>query len=114
VDILPRAACTLLGQRRAVVIKLQRDAHHVIALVLQHRRHDRGIDAARHGDDDPRVGGGLGQAKRIQGQIAHRFRIGLKVRDPQEYRKIAVTHKAAFHRLLNQRAHSAARVRLSR
>ena len=41
--------------RRAVVVKLQRDADDVVALGLEQRRRHRGIDAARHGDDDAGV-----------------------------------------------------------
>ena len=66
VDVAARAARALLGQCRAVVIELQRHAHHVIAFLGQLRRHDRAVDAARHGDDDPRLGGRLGEAERIE------------------------------------------------
>jgi hypothetical protein len=61
IDILTRAAGALLGQRHTVIVKLQRHADHVIALLLQERSHDRAVDAARHCDDDPRVGRGLGK-----------------------------------------------------
>ena len=46
----------LLGravQRRAVVVELQSDTDHFIALRLEQRGRDGGIDAARHGDNDP-------------------------------------------------------------
>ena len=56
VDILPGAAGAFLLLHR-VGIKLQRDAHHVIALALEQRRGDGGIHAARHGGDDPAFGG---------------------------------------------------------
>jgi hypothetical protein len=55
VDVLPRAAGALAVGRRAVVVKLQRDADHVIALVLQQRGRDGGIDAAGHRDDNAGV-----------------------------------------------------------
>ena len=55
VDVLAGAAGALAVGRRAVVVKLQRDADDVVALGLQQRRRDRGIDAARHGDDDAGV-----------------------------------------------------------
>ncbi len=65
VDILPRTASALLGQRRPVIVKLQRHADHVIALFRQLRGHNRAIHAARHGNDDARLAGRLGKAKRI-------------------------------------------------
>ena len=55
VDVLTRAAGALAVGGGAVVVKLQRDADHVIALGLQQRRGHRGIDAAGHGDDDAGV-----------------------------------------------------------
>ena len=55
VDVLAGAAGALAVRRRAMVVKLQRDADDVVALGLEQRRRDRGIDAARHGDDDARV-----------------------------------------------------------
>src|SRR5680860_176524 len=41
----------LYDHGQAVVVELQRDAHHVIALRRQEGRDHGGIDAARHGDD---------------------------------------------------------------
>jgi hypothetical protein len=66
VDVDPRAAGAFLGQRRAMIVKLQRHAHHVIAFFGQHRRHDRAVHAARHGHDDAGLGRRLGEAKRIE------------------------------------------------
>ena len=43
--------------RRAMVVKLQRDADDVVALGLEQRRGHRRIDAAGHGDDDPGLRG---------------------------------------------------------
>ena len=54
VDVLAGAAGALAVHGGAVVVELQRDADDVVALALQQRRDDRGIDAARHGDDDAR------------------------------------------------------------
>ncbi len=51
VDVLAGAAGALAVGGGAVVVELQRDADDVIALGLQQRGRDRGIDAARHGDD---------------------------------------------------------------
>ena len=62
-NIPPRTAGALLGQRRAMVIKLQGDAHDVIAFFSQHRRHDRTVDPTRHRHHHPRLGGRLGQAQ---------------------------------------------------
>ena len=59
VDILPGAARALAMCRFAVVVKLHRDADHVIALGGEQRRRDRRIDPARHRDDDAGVGRGL-------------------------------------------------------
>jgi hypothetical protein len=42
--------------RRAMVVELQRDADHVVAGIGEQRRRDGGIDPARHGDDNARVG----------------------------------------------------------
>ena len=39
--------------RAAVIVELQRDAEDVVALVLEERRHHRGIHAARHCHDHP-------------------------------------------------------------
>ena len=44
----------------ALIVELHGDADHVIALLFQQRRHDRGIHPARHGDNHPRVAGRLG------------------------------------------------------
>ena len=52
----PAQQAPLRWVARAVVVELQRDADHVVAGLGQQRRGDRGIDAARHGDDDARVG----------------------------------------------------------
>ena len=55
VDVLAGAAGALAVRRRAMVVELQRDADDVVALGLEQRRDDRGIDAAGHGDDDAGV-----------------------------------------------------------
>ena len=54
-DVAPGAAGALAMRRGAVVVKLQGDADDVIALGLEQGGRHRGIDAAGHGDDDPRV-----------------------------------------------------------
>ncbi|GAA0004067.1 hypothetical protein BRDID11002_40680 [Bradyrhizobium diazoefficiens] len=55
VDVLAGAAGALAMGRRAMVVELERDADDVVALSLEQRSRRRGIDAARHGDDDPGV-----------------------------------------------------------
>ena len=55
IDVLPGAAGALAVGGGAVVVELQRDADHVIALGLEQRGGHRGIDAAGHGDDDTGV-----------------------------------------------------------
>ena len=54
-DVAPGAAGALAVGGGAVVVKLQGHADDVVALRLEQRGRDRGIDAAGHGDDDPRV-----------------------------------------------------------
>ena len=63
VNVLPGAAGALAMGGRAMIVELQGDADDVIALGLQQRGRHRRIDAARHGDDNPRV---LGTAFDIQ------------------------------------------------
>ena len=55
VDVAPRAAGALAVGSRAMVVELQCDADHVVALGLKQRGCYRGVDAARHGDDDARI-----------------------------------------------------------
>ena len=55
VDVLAGAAGALAVGRRAMIVELEGDPDDVVALRLEQRRGHRGIDAARHGDDDPDV-----------------------------------------------------------
>jgi hypothetical protein len=55
VNIATGAAGALAMGRGAMIVKLQRNADHVIAGVGQERRRDRGIDAAGHRDHDARI-----------------------------------------------------------
>ena len=55
VNVAPGAAGALAVRGFAVIIKLHRDAHDVIALLLQQSGDDARVDAARHGDDDARL-----------------------------------------------------------
>ena len=67
VDVLAGAAGALAVRRRAVIVKLQGDADDVVALALQQPGHDRGIDAAGHGDDDASLVRRLGKVEGIHG-----------------------------------------------
>ncbi|GEP08680.1 hypothetical protein MGN01_05250 [Methylobacterium gnaphalii] len=51
--------------RGAMVVELQRDADDLVALALQQSGHDRGIDAAGHGDDNACLVGRLRKIERI-------------------------------------------------
>jgi hypothetical protein len=66
VDILPGAAGALPVRCLAMIVKLQGDAHDVVALASQQAGDHGGIHAARHCDDNARVLGALGNIKRIQ------------------------------------------------
>lgn len=57
VDILTGAAGAGPVHRRAMIVKLQRDAENVVALAFEKPRHDGRVDAAGHGDDDARIFG---------------------------------------------------------
>ena len=50
--------------RLAMIVELQRDPDHLGAGARGERGHDRAVDPARHGDDDP----GLAE-RRAQGEI---------------------------------------------
>ena len=71
-DVLPGAARALLLDGRAMIVELQRDTDHVIALRLQHGGHDRAVDSARHGSDDARFRGRFGKSKRVHAAIPGR------------------------------------------
>jgi len=53
-DVLAGAAGALAADRGAVVVKLERDADHLIARARQQGRGDRRIHPSRHGRDDSR------------------------------------------------------------
>ena len=55
VDVAAGAAGALAVGSRAMIVKLQRDPDHVIALGLQQGSRHRRVDAAGHGDHDPCV-----------------------------------------------------------
>ena len=54
-DVAAGAAGALAVRGGAVIVELQGHADDVIALGLEQGGGDRGVDAARHGDDDARV-----------------------------------------------------------
>ena len=66
-DVLAGAAGAGLADGDAMVIELQGDAHDVVALLLQQRRRDRRIDAARHRDHHAGVAGRLVDTEGIPG-----------------------------------------------
>ncbi len=68
VDVAAGAAGALPVGRGAVVVELERDADDVVALALQQAGHHRGIDAARHGDDDARLVRRLRKIERVHGR----------------------------------------------
>ena len=53
VDVAAGAAALRPPDRLAMIVKLERDADHLGAAARGERGHDRAVDAARHGDDDP-------------------------------------------------------------
>ena len=44
-----------------MIVELQRHPDHLGAAARGERGDDRAVDAARHGDDDPRLGGGAAE-----------------------------------------------------
>jgi hypothetical protein len=66
VDVLPCAARALAMRGDAVIVKLHRQSDDVVTLAREQCRHDAGVDAARHRDDDARVRRRLGQAQGIE------------------------------------------------
>ncbi len=109
VDVAAGAAGALLGQRRAVVVELQRDADDVVALFGKLGGHDRAVDAARHGHDHARLGRGLGEAQGVQILGAIEGHGGLRSGQARqvrasggEYRKMRTTNNPAFHRPLSR------------
>ena len=60
VDVGAGAAGAFRLNGDPVVIELERDPHHIIALLVKQRGGDRRIDTAGHGDDDPCLGWRLG------------------------------------------------------
>jgi hypothetical protein len=54
-NVLASAARTGAMHCRTMIVKLQRYANNIIAFTFENACHNRGIDAARHGDDNARV-----------------------------------------------------------
>ena len=80
VNVLARAAAALPARRRAVVVELQGDADDVVAGPRQECGDNRGIDAARHRDDDARaLARRAGRARGVRG-VAKRVRNQLPMR----------------------------------
>src|SRR6516162_10544216 len=70
-DVLAGTTCTLMPDRGAVVVKLQRDADDLEAPLDQQSRSHRRIDAARHRDDDAVVGGLAGEVWFLEPRSRH-------------------------------------------
>jgi hypothetical protein len=49
-----------------MVVELERDADHIVALAPQKGRDDRGVDPSGHGDDHPGVGRTPRQMKAVE------------------------------------------------
>ena len=103
-NIAPRTTCALFGQRRPMIIKLQGDAHHVIAFLGQLRRNDRAVNAPRHRHHHPCLGRRLGKAQGIQRMIkGHGGPVWGKSQKPAfetQYRKIRHTLNPCVSQLL--------------
>ncbi len=69
VDVLAGAAGSGLNHRFPVVVELERDAHHVIALIGEHGGGDGAVDAARHSHHHPRFRWNPVKAQRINRDI---------------------------------------------
>jgi hypothetical protein len=74
VDVLPGAAGALAVGRRAMIVKLQRDADDIVALGLQQRSRRRGVDAARHGNDDPGILRTTFEIQTVEHELKRAFR----------------------------------------
>ncbi len=61
VNVAAGAAALRPTDRRAMIVELKRDSDHLGAGAGGERGHDRAVDAAGHGDDDPRLAGGAGK-----------------------------------------------------
>ena len=51
-NVLASTAAARAADRRAMIVKLERDADRLGAARRRQGGHDRAVDAARHGDDD--------------------------------------------------------------
>ena len=71
VNIAPGTARALFGQGSAMIVKLQGDTHHVVALFGKHRRHHRTVDPARHRHHHARLRREFGNSERIERLIQH-------------------------------------------
>ena len=65
-NVLAGAAGALAANRLAMVVELERDADHVIALTLEEGSDHGGVDASGHGDDHPGVSRTPRQMKAVE------------------------------------------------
>ena len=68
VDVLAGAARALAADGHAVVVELEGDPDHVVALLTQQGGGDGGVDTAGHGDNDARVRRPLCNTERVHGR----------------------------------------------
>ena len=66
VNVLTGAASAPAMGRDAMIVELHRQPDDIVTFAREQRRHDAGVHAPRHRDDDARVLGRLGQAQRIE------------------------------------------------
>ena len=69
VDVLAGAAGAASADRFAMIVELEGHADHLGAAARRQRGHDRAVDAAGHGDDDPRP---AGRAPELEIGLDHR------------------------------------------
>jgi hypothetical protein len=65
-NVLAGTAGALAANRLAVVVELERNADHVVALALQQGCDHGGVDPSGHGDHHPRVGWPPPQIKAVE------------------------------------------------
>lgn len=65
-NVAPRAAGTGAMRARAMIVKLKRDANRLVAARLHHGGDDRGINPARHRDDNARFADRLGNVEIVE------------------------------------------------
>jgi hypothetical protein len=83
-----------------MIVELQRDAEHIIALPLQNAGHDRAVDAARHGHDNARIFRPLVKIQCVHGGAAN-SKGYLYPPYPTEFWRICIATNGIDRRLLS-------------